>query len=173
MSNPNVDINGVTYNAVPSVEIPIHDSENNAVFHYTGDDNAAVGNVLSGKTFHSAGGSLTGSMANNGDTSGTINKITGSGSTVSIPSGYTSGGTVSIDSTEAAKVVSGNIKSGVTMFGVSGSSMVVDTTISSDAAGAGNIASGKKAFVNGAEITGSLTAVTVSQDSSSKVLTIS
>ena len=64
-----------------------------------------------------------------------------------------------------------NIKSGVTILGVSGSSTVVDTKDAT--AAAGTIVSGKTAYVNGAKITGSLTTVAaVSQDSTTKVLTI-
>jgi hypothetical protein len=50
--------------------------------------------------------------------------------------------------------VTGNIRSGVTIFGVSGDPNVVDTS-SGDAA-AGNILSGKKAWVDGSEVTGTL-----------------
>jgi hypothetical protein len=57
-------------------------------------------------------------MANNGSTSGTISTKAG---TVNVPAGYTSGGTVSISSTEQAKIIASNIKSGVSILGVSGS----------------------------------------------------
>ena len=57
-------------------------------------------------------------MANNGSTSGTISTKAG---TVTIPAGYTTGGTVAISSTEQAKVIASNIKSGVTLLGVAGS----------------------------------------------------
>ena len=40
---------------------------------------------------------------------------------MNIPAGYTTGGTVSISSTEQAKIIAGNIKSGVTLLGVAGS----------------------------------------------------
>ena len=57
-------------------------------------------------------------MANNGGTGGTISTKAG---TVTIPAGYTTGGTVAISSTEQAKIVASNIKSGVTLLGVAGS----------------------------------------------------
>ena len=75
-------------------------------------------------------------MANNGSTSGTISTKAG---TVTIPAGYTTGGTVSISSTEQNKIIASNIKSGVTLLGVSGS----------------------------------LSLPTISQDSTSKILSIS
>jgi hypothetical protein len=108
-------------------------------------------------------------MTDNGTVTSTITTVAQS---VTIAAGKHSGsGTVSIASVEQAKIVSGNIKSGVTMLGVSGSSTVVDT---SDAdATASYIVSGKTAYVGGTKITGSLTSPTVSQDSSTKVLTIS
>ena len=58
--------------------------------------------------------------------------------------------------------VSGNIKSGGTVLGISGKSSVVDT---SDAtAAAGTIVSGKTAYVNVAKVIGSLTTVSVSRN---------
>ena len=57
-------------------------------------------------------------MANNGATGGSISTKAG---TVSIPAGYTTGGSVSISNTEQAKIIAANIKSGVTLLGVAGS----------------------------------------------------
>ena len=51
-------------------------------------------------------------------------------------------------------LVSGNIKSGVNLFGVNGNSNVVDTS-SGDAA-AGDLLSGKIAWVDGAQVTGTM-----------------
>ena len=113
----NVVINGVTYSAVPAVNIPKSGS-GTATFYDTADGNITSADVLTGKTGYSASGSVSGSMANNGSTSGTISTKAG---TVTIPSGYTSGGTVSISSTEQSKIIASNIKSGVTLLGVSGS----------------------------------------------------
>ena len=164
----NVVINGVTYSDVPEVDIP-KSGGGTAVFYDTSDADAGQGDVLSGKTYYKDG-KKTGSMTNNGDTSGDISTKDG---TVTIPAGYTSGGTVGLDSTEKAKLVPGNIKSGVTMFGVSGDSNVVDTTIATGGAAAAQIMSGYSAFVNGTKIDGSATVPTVSQDSTTKVLSIS
>lgn len=164
----NVVINGVTYSDVPEVDIP-KSGGGSAAFYDTSDADAGQGDVLSGKTYYKDG-KKTGSMTNNGDTSGTISTKAG---TVTIPAGYTSGGTVEIDSTEQAKIVSGNIKSGVTILGVSGDSNVVDTTLASGGAAAAQIMSGYSAFVNGSKVDGSATVPTVSQDSTTKVLSIS
>lgn len=117
-------------------------------------DTPTAANILTGKKAYVNGSLVTGTMANNGATGGTISAKAG---TVTIPAGYTSGGSVSISSTEQAKIISGNIKSGVTILGVEGSSSVVDTTVSeADTPTAANILSGKKAYVNGSLVTGTM-----------------
>ena len=113
----NVVINGVTYQNVPEVDIPKSGS-GTAEFYDTSGADITSSDVLTGKTGFGPSGSVSGGMANNGSTSGTISTKAG---TVSIPAGYTTGGTVSIDSTEQSKITAGNIKSGVTILGVAGS----------------------------------------------------
>ena len=117
MANPSVVINGVTYSTCPEVDIP-KSGGGTAKFFYTGDADAAAANVLSGKKFAGASGMDTGSMADNGSTSGEIETKAG---TVTIPAGHTSGGTVSIKSSAVSDCVAGNILSGKTILGVSGS----------------------------------------------------
>lgn len=113
----NVIINGVTYQNVPEVDIP-KNGGGTAKFYDTAGADATAANILSGKKAFGPSGEIEGSMANNGSTSGTINTKAG---TVNIPEGYTSGGTVGISSSEQAKIVASNIKSGVTLLGVAGS----------------------------------------------------
>lgn len=113
----NVIINGVTYQNVPEVDIP-KSGGGTAKFYDTADADAAAANILSGKKAFGPSGEIEGSMADNGSTSGTISTKAG---TVTIPPGYTSGGTVSISSAEQAKLIASNIKSGVTLLGVAGS----------------------------------------------------
>ena len=113
----NVIINGVTYQNVPEVDIPKSGSCT-AKFYDTASADITSADVLTGKTGFGSGGSVSGSMADNGSTSGTISTKAG---TVTIPQGYTSGGTVSISSTEQNKIIASNIKSGVTLLGVAGS----------------------------------------------------
>ena len=122
----NVVINGVTYSNVPEVNIPKSGS-GTAKFYDTASADITSADVLTGKTAYGSGGEVSGGMANNGSTSGTISTKAG---TVSIPAGYTSGGTVSISSTEQNKIIAGNIKSGVTLLGVAGS--LSTPTISQD-----------------------------------------
>ena len=60
------------------------------------DADAESANILIDKTAYVKGEKITGSMANNGDVSGTIDGLTTT--SVAIPTGYTSGGTVSLTS---------------------------------------------------------------------------
>lgn len=122
----NVIINGVTYQNVPEVDIA-KSGGGTAKFYDTSDADITSAHVLTGKTGYNASGSVSGAMANNGSTSGTISTKAG---TVTIPEGYTSGGTVGIASGEQSKIIAQNIKSGVTVLGVAGSLSV--PTISQD-----------------------------------------
>lgn len=113
----NVIINGVTYQNVPEVDIP-KSGGGTAKFYDTASADVSGADLLTGKTAFGASGAVSGSMANNGGTGGTISTKAG---TVTIPAGYTTGGTVAISSTEQTKIVASNIKSGVTLLGVAGS----------------------------------------------------
>ena len=124
MAHPSVVINGVTYATCPEVDIP-KQGGGTAKFYDASECDAAAGNVLSGKKFVGASGQDTGSMANNGATGGTISTKNG---TYTIPTGYTSGGTVSLGG--VTDCVSGNILNGKTILGVSGSLQM--PTISQD-----------------------------------------
>lgn len=117
MAHPSVVINSVTYASVPEVNIPIVGG-GTAKFYDASEADAAAGNVLSGKVFIGSSGQDTGSMANNGATGGSISTKAGS---VTIPAGYTSGGSVSIASAAVTDCVAGNILTGKTILGVSGS----------------------------------------------------
>ena len=84
----------------------------------TTDADATAGEILYGKTAYVNKNKLTGSMPNRGGVTGTISTKAG---TYSIQAGYHDGsGTVGIDSTEQAKIIAGNIKSGVEILGVTG-----------------------------------------------------
>ena len=117
----------------------------NVVNTSAGDATAAQ--ILSGKKAYVDGALVTGTIASKGAatyTPGTSNQTITSGQ-------YLSGAqTISGD----ADLVSANIKSGANIFGVAGATAVVNT---SDAnAVAGNILSGKTAYVNGSKITGTI-----------------
>lgn len=79
--------------------------------------NATSGNVLKGKTFTSTAGlTTTGTMPNNGAAAIRLSDLTSK----PVTAGYYSGGTAKIADAEAAKIIPGNIKKGVTILGVKG-----------------------------------------------------
>lgn len=84
----------------------------------TSGDTATAAEILATKTAHARGAALTGSMTNNGAVSGTITTVAGA---YTVPQGYHDGsGTVSINSTDQAKIIATNIRQGVTILGVLG-----------------------------------------------------
>ena len=84
----------------------------------TSDATAVAAEILSSKTAYKNGSKLTGTMPNRGAQTSTISTKTG---TVTIQQGYHDGsGSVSIDSTEQAKLIATNIREGVTILGVEG-----------------------------------------------------
>lgn len=122
----NVIINGVTYANVPEVDIP-KSGGGTAKFFDTAGATASAGDILTGKSAFGASGSVSGSMANNGATGGEISTKAG---TVTIPSGYTSGGTVSLKASAITDLVAANLLNGKTVLGVAGSLSV--PTVSQD-----------------------------------------
>lgn len=110
----NVIINSVTYSNVPEVDIP-KSGGGTAKFYDTASADVSASDILTGKTAYGTSGAINGSMANNGSTSGTIGTKAG---TVTIPAGYTTGGTVSL--TNVTDCVASNILSGKSILDVSG-----------------------------------------------------
>ncbi len=112
-----VIINGVTYE-IDKLQVPLaEDPSQLAVFPDTSGATVKPSSVKDGETYYAGGKMGEGTMPVNGDVSGTISAKEG---TVTIPEGYTSGGTVAIDATEKAKLIAGNIRQGVTLLGVEG-----------------------------------------------------
>ena len=113
----NVVINGVTYQSVPEVDIPKSGGGTAKFYDTAGAGSASASDVLSGVTVYGTNGAITGSMPNNGSTSGTISTKSG---TVTVPAGYTSGGTVSIASAAVSDLTAANLLQGKTVLGVAG-----------------------------------------------------
>lgn len=112
----------------------------------TTSGDAASTDIISGKKAWVGGSEVTGSIVTQ----------TLSAASANVPAGfYTATTLTAVDS----DLVAGNIRSGINLFGIDGDSNVVDTS-SGDAA-ATEILSGKKAWVGGQEVSGTMTNVGV------------
>lgn len=112
---------------------------------FSDDGTATAAQILTGMVAYVKGKKVTGTMANNGEISGTL----AAGGSKAIPAGYTTGGTVTASSLA--------------------SQTVADAT-------AGDILNGKKAWVNGAKVTGTLptkSGWTVTPSASAQTLSVS
>lgn len=164
----NVIINGVTYNDVPYVQIP--DTENGtATFYDTSDADVTAGQIFGGKKAYGANGEIVGTMRHDLTYNLTITR---KGQHPTYGDGYVWLLQAKIDTTEEEKIVSENIKSGVTILGVTGSATVKD--VSGTTATANTVLSGHNFYNSSGVLTsGSLTVPVVSQDGTTKVLSIS
>lgn len=83
----------------------------------TTDATATAAEILLGKTAYAGKQKITGTMPNKGK----VDLKVVDKNKVSIPAGYHDGsGSAAIDETQAAKLIAGNIKSGVEILGVTG-----------------------------------------------------
>lgn len=217
----NVIINGVTYNDVPQVNIPLNPGPGTAVFTDTNDATLDSGDkMLNGVTAYAGGTKYTGTI-----TSKSSSDLSASGATVTAPAGYyasnasksvasgsaTAPGTISGTSASVStgtnvltltKTVSvtPSVTAGYVANGTAGNSSVsLSATVTTKAAAtitpgtsnqtiasgtyltgaqtiagdadlvAGNIKSGVTIF----GVSGSLSAATISQDGVTKILSIS
>lgn len=84
----------------------------------TSDATAAASEILATKTAYKDGAKITGTMPNIGQQ---VGSITAKAQSVTISQGYHDGsGTVSISTTEQAKLIADNIREGVSILGVTG-----------------------------------------------------
>lgn len=217
----NVVINGVTYQSVPSVQIPLSGASGNAEFFDTSDATLDSGaKMLSGNTAYANGTKFTGSIATKTGTD-----ITASGDTVTVPAGYyasqntksvgsgsatgpssvsgtsatvstgtntlTLSKTVSITPVVSAGYVSAgtaaNASVSLTASVTTKAAATITPSTSNQEIAAGTYLTGKQTISGDANlvasniksgvsifgVAGSLTSATVSQDSTTKVLSIS
>ena len=116
----------------------------------TSDATATAADILAGKTAYVNGNKVTGSIA-----SRSAQTITPGTSDQTIASGQYLSGKQTIKGD--ANLLPGNIKSGVSVFGVDGAYVgTVDIDTSDATATADDMAKGKTAYVNGQKITGTL-----------------
>lgn len=109
----NVIINGVTYQNVPEVDIPLNGG-GTAKFMDTTDANAAAGEILSGKTAYVNGTKITGNIVSKAAAT-----ITPTTSDQTIAAGQYLSGAQTIKGD--ANLLAQYIANGITIFGVSGS----------------------------------------------------
>ena len=217
----NVVINGVTYQSVPSVQIPLSGASGNAEFFDTSDATLDSGaKMLSGNTAYANGTKFTGSIATKTGTD-----ITASGDTVTVPAGYYASQqtkTVAAGSATGPATVSGSsasvstgtntltlsktisitpvVSAGYVSAGTAANASVsltasvttkaaatITPSTSNQEIAAGTYLTGKQTISGDANllasniksgvsifgVAGSLTSATVSQDSTTKVLSIS
>ena len=140
----NVLINGVTYQNVPEVDIPLSGG-GTAKFMDTSDGDAAAGDVLTGKTAYVNGTKITGNI-----TSKEAATYTPTSADQTISSGQYLSGIQTIEGIVCTNLSSSNIANGVVVK--------IGTATDDDSV---------------ASVTGSLSAAVISQDGTTKVLSIS
>lgn len=144
MAHPTVVINSVTYQNVPSVQIPKSGS-GTATFYDSSECDIVAGDILSGKKGIGPSGEVTGNISSKAAAT-----YTPSSSSQSIASGQYLSGAQTIEAVVCSNLTAANIKSGVTVK--------VGTATDDDSV---------------ASVAGSLTTPTVSQDGTTKILSIS
>lgn len=144
MAHPSVIINGVTYQNVPQVNIPKSGS-GTATFYDASEATVTAGDMLNGVKAIGANGEVTGNIQSKAAAT-----YTPKGSSQTIAAQQFLSGAQTIEAVVCENLTSANIKSGVTVK--------VGTATDDDSV---------------ASVTGSLTTPTVSQDGTTRILSIS
>lgn len=144
MAHPSVVINGVQYSNVPQVQIPKVGS-GTATFYDASEATVSAGDMLNGVKAIGASGEVTGNIASKAAAT-----YTPSNTAQTIAAQQYLSGAQTIEAVVCANLTAANIKSGVTVK--------IGTASDDDSV---------------ASISGSLTSPTVSQDGTTKILSIS
>ena len=144
MAHPSVVINQITYQNVPEVDIP-KSGGGTAKFYDASETDITSGDLLNGKKGIGPNGEVTGNIQ-----SKSAHTYTPTGSSQSIASGQYLSGAQTIEAVVCTNLSASNIKSGVTVK--------IGTATDDDSV---------------TSVTGNLTLPTISQDSTSKILSIS
>lgn len=118
------------------------------------DSSVSTSNLLANETAYDASGTkIVGLLPNVGSQNALISTVS---QEIAPSIGYHNGnGSIKIDPVEQAKIIPGNIKKDIQILGVTGT--VEEGIDTSDAtATAGDVLSGKTAYVNGSKITGTI-----------------
>lgn len=128
----------------------------------TQDADAVAGDLRAGKTAYARGSKIVGTLASvmpgvpNVSVSGQGVVTASVTQSAGIVNGATTSATHTLSSDDDSDFVESNIKAGVTIFGVTGNYSGSGTDTSDATATAGDIRTGKTAYVQGVKITGSL-----------------
>lgn len=117
MAIKNITIGATNYIGVDKVQLKETGEATYIDFVETSDSDAIAADILSTKTAYVNGTKLTGSMVNRGEGSEHIYFVDDE---INLGAGYYSGGDISIHADEQAKIISSNIKAGVTILNVTG-----------------------------------------------------
>lgn len=111
-------INGVTYNNVKWLTVPLASNPTQMVVYIdTSDANVTSAGMLEGNSGYANGKKVEGGIVNRGDGSGTITEKDG---TVELQEGFYTGGSIGLSAEEKAKIIGANIRQGITILGEPG-----------------------------------------------------
>ena len=151
MARKDVIINSVPYLGVPEVDIPLQGGGTAKFYEISDATITANGQMLSGYVAYGSDGTkYTGNIATKSSSD-----LTASGSLFVAPAGYYASDASKNVTDLDSNLKTENIKAGVTIFGISGATNVIDTTSATPITSA-VVLNGYEGYVNGAKVTGNV-----------------